>query len=103
MKPLLILIAIFSSTTVYAQDITTLEQIGPVVSLQRSDKGVTLNCQDNSQVQLSILAPDLIRVRASFTRHTPARDHSWATLNETYTTVPRGLFNRPYLTGTTPA
>ena len=80
MNRFLALIAILGATTAtsFAQDITALEKIGPVLSLQRTDKAVTLNCQDNSQVQLSILAPDLIRVRASFTKPIPARDHSWA-------------------------
>src|SRR5215510_3577830 len=86
MKRFLILIVILVSTTVSAQDITTLEKIGAVVSLQRTDKGVTLNCQDNSQVQISVLAPDLIRVRASFTKPIPARDHSWAIAKENWTT-----------------
>jgi alpha-glucosidase len=79
MKRLLILIAIFAScVSVLGQDITTLEKIGPVISLNKSDKTVTLNCQDNSQVQLTILASDLIRVRASFTKPIPSKDHSWA-------------------------
>src|SRR5215470_6929094 len=86
MNRFLALIAILgAATTALAQDITTLEKIGPVVSVRRTDKGVTLNCRDNSQVQLSILAPDLIRVRASFTRPIPARDHSWAIAKENWT------------------
>src|SRR5678815_1412706 len=91
MNRFLLLIVILSGSAVYAQDITTLEKIGPVVSLQRSDKGVTLNCQDNSQVQISVLAPDLIRVRASFTKPIPARDHSWAIAKENWTTPPFNL------------
>src|SRR5215510_5668553 len=75
-----------AATTAVGQDITTLETIGPVVSLQRTDKGVTLNCHDKSQVQLSVLAPDLIRVRSSFTKPIPARDHSWAIAKENWTT-----------------
>src|ERR1044072_3682654 len=79
MNRLLALIAILgAATTALAQDINTLENTGPVVSVQRTDKGVTLNCHDNSQVQLTMLAPDLIRVRASFTKPIPATDHSWA-------------------------
>jgi len=85
---------LIASITVAAQDITTLEKIGPVASLTKSDNSVTLNCNDNSQVQLTIMAPDLIRVRASFTKPIPPKDHSWAiaktdwpiarwTLNET--------------------
>jgi len=87
MKRFLVLIAILgAAVTTPAQDITTLEKIGPVVSLQRIGNGVTVSCQDKSQVQLSVLAPDLIRVRASFTKPIPARDHSWAIAKETWTT-----------------
>src|ERR1043165_3264935 len=74
------------SVSVFAQDITTLEKVGPVVSLVKSDKAVTLNCKDNSQVQLTILAPDLIRVRASFTKPIPSKDHSWAIAKTEWTT-----------------
>ena len=63
-----------------------LDKIGPVTSFTRTDKSVTLNCQDNSQVQLTILAPDLIRVRASFTKPVPAKDHSWAIAKQDWTT-----------------
>ena len=78
----LILILWFScvlfSSTVVGQDITRLRKIGPVVSYTKTERGLLLNCLDNSQVQLSVLAPDLIRVRASFTKPIPAADHSWA-------------------------
>src|ERR1043165_7775306 len=93
MKRFLVLISILgAAATSFAQDITTLEEIGPVVNIQRTDNRVTLNCQDKSQVQLSILAPDLIRVRASFTKPIPARDHSWAIEKENWTT-PRWNLN----------
>src|SRR5690348_554847 len=88
MKLCLLMAILLTCATIYAQDITTLEKIGPVVNLQRTEKGVTLSCQDNSQVQLTVLAPDLIRVRASFTKPIPARDHSWAIEKETWT-IPR--------------
>lgn len=61
-----------------AQDITRLEKIGPVTSLTKNENSLTLSCRDNSQVRLTVLAADLIRVRASFTKPIPARDHSWA-------------------------
>ena len=87
MKQLLVLTVIcVSCMSAFAQDITTLEKIGPVVSLTKSDKTVTLNCQDNSQVQLTILAPDLIRVRASFTKPIPSKDHSWAIAKNDWST-----------------
>jgi alpha-glucosidase len=75
-----------------AQDITTLEKIGPVVRLERTEKTVTLHCRDNSQVQLTILAPDLIRVRAAFTAPIPQRDHSWAIAKDSWAT-PRWSLN----------
>ncbi|MFS8084860.1 MAG: glycoside hydrolase family 31 protein, partial [Acidobacteriota bacterium] len=50
------------------------------------EQGVTLNCQDNSQVRIAVLAPDLIRVRASFTKPIPARDHSWAIAKDNWQT-----------------
>src|ERR1043166_9646864 len=93
MNRLLALIAIVgAATTALAQDITTLEKIGPVVSVHRTDKGVTLDCQDHSQVQVTILASDLVRVRASFTKPIPHRDHSWAIARESWTT-PRWTLN----------
>jgi alpha-glucosidase len=61
-----------------AQDITRLEQIGPVAGFTKSEKTVVLSCQGNSQVQISVLAADLVRVRASFGKPIPAKDHSWA-------------------------
>src|ERR1041384_5004185 len=87
MKRFVLLTAILAcSATAFAQDITTLEKIGPVVSLVKSDRTVTLNCQDKSQVQLTILARDLIRVRASFRKPIPARDHSWAIAKQDWPT-----------------
>ncbi|MDX6290142.1 MAG: hypothetical protein QOH42_1941, partial [Blastocatellia bacterium] len=66
---LLILICLIGFIlTIQAQDITTLEKIGPVSNFIRNEQGVTFTCRDNSQVQLTVLAPDLIRVRASFTK-----------------------------------
>lgn len=82
-----ILLCLLSLTlTIQAQDITSLEKIGAVVSFATSDKGVTLNCRDNSQVQVTVLAPDLVRVRASFAKAIPARDHSWAIADENWET-----------------
>src|SRR5215212_300680 len=62
-----------------AQDfVGGMESIGPVSSFRKGDDSVTFICRDGSEVRLSILAPDLIRVRASFGKPLPARDHSWA-------------------------
>src|SRR4029077_12798162 len=69
-------------------NVSSLEKIGPVTSFSKTEKGITLNCRDNSQVQLTVLAPDLVRVRASFTKAIPARDHSWAIGKEKWATPP---------------
>lgn len=93
MKPFLVLtLLLTASVSAFAQDITSLEKIGAVVSLNKTDKSVTLNCNDNSQVQLTILAPDLVRVRASFTKPIPTSDHSWAIAKDDWTT-PRWSLN----------
>ena len=98
MKRLLVLMAICAScASVLGQDITTLEKIGPVVSIVKTDKAVTLHCNDNSQVQLTILAPDLIRVRASFTKPIPSKDHSWAIAKQDWPTPRWNLSETPDL------
>ena len=55
-----------------------LQSIGAVVGFSRSTQGLVLSCADHSEVQLSILAPDLVRVRVAFGQALPAVDHSWA-------------------------
>jgi alpha-glucosidase len=74
------------ATPVAAQDITALQPIGSVASYARTENTVTFKCRDNSQVQLTILAPDLIRVRAAFEKQIPAKDHSWAIAKDDWTT-----------------
>ena len=61
-----------------ALDLTGLAAIDPVASYTATRDTVTIACRDQSQVRLYILAPDLIRVRASFRAPIPERDHSWA-------------------------
>nr|MDQ3817300.1 DUF4968 domain-containing protein [Acidobacteriota bacterium] len=79
---------VLCSVSVEAQDIVEgLEPIGPVSGYTRADAAVTFDCEDGSQVRVSILAPDLIRVRASFGKALPARDHSWAIAKEGWDTV----------------
>src|SRR5256886_5198015 len=80
---LLTLVLVISAQEI---DVSRLEKIGPVTSFSKTEKGITLNCRDNSQVQLTVLAPDLVRVRASFTKAIPARDHSWAIAKENWAT-----------------
>lgn len=76
---LILLFLLCFAVTSNAQDIVGgLEPIGAIKSFERSERSVTFNCEDGSQVRLYVLAPDLVRVRASFRKALPARDHSWA-------------------------
>lgn len=61
-----------------AIELTGLVPIGPFASYSQARDGVTVTCQDQSQVRFYVLAPDLVRVRASFGKPLPDRDHSWA-------------------------
>ncbi len=61
-----------------AIDLDSLVPIGPVASYTSARDGITIACGDQSQVRVQVLAPDLVRVRASFGRPLPERDHSWA-------------------------
>ena len=74
--------------TVEAQDISRLTKIGGVVSFEKSDAVVTFICSDNSHLQLTLLAPDLLRVRTVFGKPIPPTDHSWA-IDKNNWTVPR--------------
>jgi len=74
----LVLLLLFLANTAHAQDITQLEKIGSIVSFTKSEKAVVISCDDKSQVQVTILAPDLVRIRTSFAKSLPAKDHSWA-------------------------
>jgi alpha-glucosidase len=77
------LAVVLCSAGAEAQDIVGgLEPIGPVSSFTKSDAAVTFKCSDGSEVRISILAHDLIRVRASFKKALPERDHSWAIAKE---------------------
>jgi alpha-glucosidase len=69
-----------------AADLNGLSPIGSVTGYSRSSDGVTLKCADQSEVRLQVLAPDLIRVRASFAKPLPERDHSWAIEKTTWPT-----------------
>ena len=80
MKKLLLLLYCLVSLCAGAKaiDLSGLESIGPVSSHTANSTGVIFNCSDGSQVQVSVLAPDLVRVRASYRKRLPQRDHSWA-------------------------
>jgi hypothetical protein len=76
-------------------DVTRLKKIGPVTNFTKTEKGITLNCLDGSQVQVTVLAPDLIRVRASFTKPIPAKDHSWAIAKNDWATPAWSIIESP--------
>lgn len=57
---------------------TGLQPVGDLAGLTRQASGVTLGCTGGSTVQLTILAPDLVRVRTLFPGQSEQRDHSWA-------------------------
>lgn len=79
----------------FAQDITSLEKIGSIVSASRSSASVTFTCSDRSQLEITPLAADLIRVRASFAKPIPTKDHSWAIAKTNWTTPRWSLSERP--------
>src|SRR5260370_13923786 len=80
--------ALFVCGGAAAIDLNGLRSIGPVASLVKTDAAVTLTCADGSQVRITLLAPDLIRVRAAFLGKLPDRDHSWA-IEKTSWDIPR--------------
>jgi hypothetical protein len=57
-----------------------------LVNFNKSEKSVLFNCQNHSQVLVTPLASDLVRIRASFTKPIPERDHSWAIAKTDWTT-----------------
>ncbi|MDX6692502.1 MAG: alpha-glucosidase [Blastocatellia bacterium] len=81
--------------TEWAIDFGGLEQIGPVANYTKTDRSITFNCRDNSQVLVTALAPDLVRVRVSFRGPLPARDHSWAIAKTDWTPPECAIIERP--------
>ena len=77
-----------------AQDIDKLEPIGAIVSFTKTADSVTFDCVDHSQVRVTMLSADLVRVRAAFTKPLPAKDHSWAIDKQDWTTPRWNLTRR---------
>jgi alpha-glucosidase len=71
-----------------ALDWTGLRPAGDLASLARRDQGVDLTCADGTVVQLTVLAPDLVRVRARFAGQPAAPDHSWAIARTAWPAAP---------------
>jgi alpha-glucosidase len=82
----LLVLVLAGGIRVAGQDITALEPIGAMTSVQRTEKTATLLCDDGSQVQLTVLAPDLVRVRTVFGKQRAGKDHSWAIAKEDWPT-----------------
>lgn len=55
-----------------------LRPVGPIGAFTRTERGLQLACNDGSVVHVSLLAPDLVRVRTVFAEQLTAPDHSWA-------------------------
>src|SRR5438128_2033087 len=80
MKRLLLLLiwSVVSCVALHAAEFDSLESIGDITNYSTTARGVVFNCRHGSQVQITVLAADLVRVRASMGKPLPARDHSWA-------------------------
>ena len=78
-----------------AIDLDGLRSIGPLASFAKTDSSVTLTCADGSQVRITVLAADLIRVRAAFLGKLPDRDHSWAIEKTSWETARWSLAEDP--------
>lgn len=61
-----------------AVELRNLTPIGSLSRYSQTAAAVILHCSDGSEVQITLLAPDLVRVRASFGQPVSATDHSWA-------------------------
>lgn len=94
-KTTLIALVLVLAATANGQDITTLEKIGRIISFTKSEKTVVFSCDDKSQVQVTILAPDLVRIRASFAKPLPVRDHSWAIAKTEWITPRWAISEKP--------
>jgi alpha-glucosidase len=75
--------------------VAALQPIGAVAGVVRTGQGVTLTCADGATVTLSVLAPDLVRVRALFAGQPAAPDHSWAVARTQWDAVPWQLSETP--------
>src|SRR4051812_27290676 len=69
---------LLTSASLHAAETPSANAIGDVKSVRSDATGITVSCADGSQLRLTVLASDLIRVRAAFGAELPARDHSWA-------------------------
>jgi alpha-glucosidase len=78
-----------------AVDFTGLQPIGAVTAVTRIGRGVALKCADGATMQLTVLAPDLVRVRTIFAGQLAEPDHSWAIDRTDWPVVPFELCESP--------
>ncbi len=71
-----------------AIDFTGLQPIGAVQSVTRNERGIALACAGGATMRLSVLAPDLVRVRTLFAGQPTEPDHSWAIARTGWPAVP---------------
>lgn len=64
------------------------QPLGAVERVNRTERGVELACARGGAVTISILAPDLVRVRARFPGQSLALDHSWAVAKTDWSVTP---------------
>ncbi len=69
---------LFAPAHLLALDWTSLAPISAISSHSRTDRALELRTADGTTVTLSVLAPDLIRVRTLFPGQPSSPDHSWA-------------------------
>ncbi|MBI2510680.1 MAG: DUF4968 domain-containing protein [Opitutae bacterium] len=96
MRPLVLWLAVFAlAGRVTAIDFAGLESIGAVTTVTRTERGVTLACADGAAVEITVLAPDLVRVRTLFAGQPAQPDHSWAIARTDWSVVPWQLDESP--------
>ncbi|MHB2017615.1 MAG: TIM-barrel domain-containing protein, partial [Candidatus Xenobia bacterium] len=59
-------------------DESNLTAIGALRDWRRTEHGVVLRGADASEIAITVVAPDVVRVRAAWQNAVPAKDHSWA-------------------------
>jgi alpha-glucosidase len=72
----------------WALDYNGFQGVGALTDMAHTDRAVTLSCADGSHVQISVLTPDMVRVRTAFHAALPERDHSWAIAKTDWAPVP---------------
>lgn len=70
--------ALVGHAAILAAESSPLTPIGAVSTVTRTETGVQLACADGSSLAVTILAPDVVRVRAQFAGQPATPDHSWA-------------------------